>query len=221
MRFRSALGVSRAVALLMTITFPLGSAQANFFWKAPDLSGPPVRGDEPDIGELLPGATPEELRAAVVWRMRSALNVGALQCQFDPTLLTLNQYNHLLDYHRVELSQAFGTLTKYFNRTKKPLKAAQMALDQYGTRTYASFSAVTSQYTFCETASKVGRAALFVPKGQFHVVAETYLREIRKSLGRFGEQSFVFYVPPQTYRYPPFDEKCWKANQLDTRRCAF
>ncbi|PZO88783.1 MAG: hypothetical protein DI623_11945 [Sphingomonas sanxanigenens] len=221
MSFLTARGYFRPVAALLAVATPLASAEANFFWKAPDLSGPPVIGNEPDIGELLPGATPQEMRAAIVWRMRSALNVGALQCQFDPTLLTNNQYNHLLDYHRVELGQAYQTLTGYFKRTKKAPKLAQTALDQYGTRTYSSFSTVTSQFTFCETISKVGRAALFVPKGQFYTVAEKYLREVRKSLGRYGEQSFVFYVPPLDYRYPPLEEKCWKDSRLDTRHCSF
>lgn len=198
------------------------AAPANFFWKAPDMSGAPVRGDEPELHNPLPGATPAELQASLVWMLRAGLNVGALQCQFDPTLLASGQYNHVIDYHRVELGKAYQTLEGYFKRTKKPLKAAQNAFDQYGTRTYSRFSAVSSQYTFCETVSKIGRAALFVPKGQFHTVAEKYLSELRNSLNRHGEQRFTYQILPIVTPMPPLDDKCWdKKGELDTRRCPF
>ena len=193
-------------------------AFANFFWKAPDLSGGPVRGDEPGIGIPLPGATPAELRAALVWNLRSGLNVAALQCQFDPTLLTLNQYNHLLDHHRKELATSFQVLTDYFKRTDK--KAWQTKLDQYGTRTYSGFSVVNAQLTFCDTAAKLGKAALFAPKGQLYTVAEGRMREFRNSLRLGGEQQFRFWVPSTLASLPSFDERCWKRNELRDR-CRF
>ncbi|MBO0236674.1 hypothetical protein, partial [Vibrio parahaemolyticus] len=88
------------------------AAPAAFFWKAPNLKGEPVTGLEPGIlTNALPGATPAGLRAALVWNLRSGLTVAALQCQFEPTLLTRNQYNAMLDNHRDELAQAYQTLS--------------------------------------------------------------------------------------------------------------
>lgn len=193
------------------------SASAALFWKAPDLRGEPVIGSEPGIlTGTLPGATPAELRAALVWNLRSGLNVAALQCQFEPTLLTRNQYNAMLDNHRDELASAYRVLSGYFTRTDK--KNGQTKLDQYGTRTYSSFSTVLGQLTFCETAGSVGKQAIFAPKGQLYKVAEERMRELRKSLALGGEQQFVFWIPPYTPVLPPFDNRCWdKRDQLNNR----
>ena len=65
------------------------SASAQFFLQSRDFSGAAVTGEESDLGQALPGATSAEMRAALVWHMRAALNVAALQCQFEPTLLTV------------------------------------------------------------------------------------------------------------------------------------
>ena len=206
--------------LLAAIAVPAllpGAASAAFFWKPPDLRGEPVTGAEPGVlTNALPGATPAELRAALVWNLRSGLNVAALQCQFEPTLLTRNQYNTMLDNHRDELAKAYQTLSNYFTRTDK--KGGQTKLDQYGTRTYSSFSTVLGQYTFCETASAIGREAIFMPRGQLYKVAEERMRELRKSLALAGEQQFNYWVPVQTLLLPPMEESCWKKNQLRARR---
>jgi hypothetical protein len=196
------------------------SAPAAFFWKAPDLHSEPVTGAEPGIlTGTLPGATPVELRAALVWNLRSGLNVAALQCQFEPTLLTRNQYNAMLDNHRDELAKAYQVLSHYFTRTDR--KNGQTKLDQYGTRTYSSFSTVLAQYTFCEAASSIGREAIFAPRGQLYKVAENRMRELRKSLVLAGEQQFRFWIPPQpALMLPPLDDRCWKENKLrDRKRC--
>ena len=111
-----------------------------------------------------------------VWNLRSGLNVAALQCQFAPTLLTLNHYNHLLGHHEKELAQAFKTLTSYFTRTNKGAKAAQTALDRYGTRAYSGFSTIERD----SSASARPRAPsaakrIFADKGQLHTVAAARL----------------------------------------------
>jgi hypothetical protein len=208
--------LSRYLLSVLTGLVP-AAAPAAFFWKPPNLRGEPVVGTEPGIlASALPGATPAELRAALVWNLRSGLNVAALQCQFEPTLLTRNQYNAMLDNHRDELAQAYQVLSNYFKRTDK--KNGQTKLDQYGTRTYSSFSTVLGQYTFCETASAIGRQAIFTPKGQLYRVAEQRLRELRNSLALAGEQQFTFWIPPYTPLLPPFDNRCWtKKNQLNGR----
>ena len=53
-------------------------ASAQFFFKSRDLTGTPVTGSEPGILPSMPGATPDELSAGLVWELRSALNVAAL-----------------------------------------------------------------------------------------------------------------------------------------------
>ena len=63
-------------------------ATAQIFWQAPDFRGTPIVPGEVGIGVPLPGATSDELRASIAWQMRAGLNLMALQCQFDRTLLT-------------------------------------------------------------------------------------------------------------------------------------
>ncbi|MDD1451225.1 hypothetical protein NHF48_009950 [Sphingomonas sp. H160509] len=136
------------------------------------------------------------MRAALVWHMRAALNVAALQCQFEPTLLTVPNYNSILADHGEELKGAFDTLTKYFVRVNKAAgpKAGQTALDQFGTRTYSSFATVAAQYGFCQTAGSIGRDAVFAPRGHFADVALARSRELRNSLIPWGEQRFPRYI---------------------------
>lgn len=208
-------------ALSLAACFLAAPLSAQFYWQPFDTSGAAVQGNDPGIGSPLPGATPIEQRAAIVWNMRAALNVAALQCGFEPTLRSLENYNAILNNHGPELTASFNTLTAYFRRTNKVASAGQKALDTYGTRTYAGFSTVQSQLEFCATASRVGRRALFTPRGSFHVMASEHLREIRNSLIRTGEQQFRFGYPRRVTQMPIFsDERCWKKNKY-TRVCGY
>ena len=196
-------------------------ASAQFFFKSPDLSGPSVTGADPGMTvQALPGATAEEQRAALVWNLRAALNVAALQCQFEPTLLTLNNYNDLLDTHADELKRSYELLGKYFERTAKTKKEGQTALDQFGTRTYSSFNAVASQYNFCQAAGEIGRQALYAPRGSFGVVAQEQMRKLRNSLVPAGEQQFPggIYQRPLANMEPLTRPKCWKKGEW-VKRC--
>ena len=56
------------------------------------------------VGLPLPGATPAEYRAHLLWNLRSGLNVAALQCQFSPYLRAVDNYNALLAHHARELA---------------------------------------------------------------------------------------------------------------------
>ena len=217
------MNVLRCVSLLAAIggiAFAQPAA-AQFFLQTPDIHGAPVRGDEPGIGETMPGATDAEVRAELVWNMRSGLNVAALQCQFEPTLMSVQNYNVLLYNHRAELKAAFDTLTKYFTRTNKAAKAGQTALDRFGTRTYTGFTAVASQYGFCQTAAAIAAEAAMAPRGTFHDIAAAHMRELRTSLIRqFSEQRFprfqVTHFPP----LPRLDPICWdKKNQWSEKKC--
>lgn len=209
--------IAASLIAIAAIGSGAGEAQAQLFLKAPDFSGPPVTGTEPGMMLAMPGARPEEVRAGLVWSMRAALNVAALQCQFEPTLLTLNQYNYLISNHSAEFASAYSTLNSYFKRTNKNPKAAQVAIDQFGTRTYSGFSTVQGQLGFCTTASRVGRTALFAPRGAIGDVAARRMSELRNSLKPASDliySRFTIY-PPYRAPYIPLEDRCWdRKNEL-------
>ncbi len=208
-------------ALCLAASLLAAPVSAQFYWQPAETAGAALQGYEAGMGSPLAGANAAEQRAAIVWNMRSALNVAALQCGFEPTLRSLENYNAILNNHSAELNASFATLTAYFRRSNKTVAAGQKALDTYGTRTYAGFSTVQSQLEFCATASRIGRRALFTPRGSFHVMASEHLREIRNSLKRTGEQQFRFGYPRRITQMPIFsDERCWKKNKY-TRACGY
>jgi hypothetical protein len=203
--------------------FVSAPASAQFFMKSPTLASGRVTGEEPGIvGQPLPGASPEERRAALVWSLRAALNVAALQCQFDPTLLTLGNYNAVLKDHEVELRNSYDTLEKYFVRSAKAKKAGQTELDRFGTRTYSSFSTVSGQLTFCQTAASIGHEALFAKRGDFGDLAFDRIRELRASLTGWGDQYRInpSFAMPSIGRTPAFgNKKCWKKDTYQPSKC--
>ncbi|WP_375426987.1 hypothetical protein [uncultured Sphingomonas sp.] len=216
--------VLRVAAGAVLAMYASGAAplSAQFYLQSKPLAGQPVKGDEPGIiGSPLPGATPDELRAGLVWTMRAALNVAALQCQFEPTLGTVRNYNALLVDHRDELKNSFDVLTKYFVRTGKTKKEGQTALDQFGTRIYSSYATVGAQRGFCQTANTIGTDANFTPRGHFFELAEARMQEVRNSLVPFGEQRF----PRNDWREiavvrPRLDAMCWnKKGEWRANKC--
>jgi len=208
LRIRIGLTLAGALAALSAAA----PASAQFFIKPPALEGEVVTGAEPGItGVELPGATPAELRAALVWNLRAALNVAALQCDFNPTMLTVPNYNAVIKDHAVELKKSYDALRAYFLRVnKKNVKLGQNALDTFGTRVYSGFSTISAQFTFCATANKLGQRALFTPAGRLGEMAGEHMRELRNSLKLSGEQLFAYpawYPEPYT---PPFSRAdCW------------
>ncbi|MEI5686190.1 hypothetical protein [Sphingomonas kyungheensis] len=195
-------------------------ASAQFFLRSHDFRGETVKGHEDGLGQVLPGATEAELRAAMAWNVRAGLNVAALQCQFEPTLLTVPNYNAVLKDHEAELKTSFDTLTKYFTRINKTPKAGQAALDQFGTRTYSGYATVAAQYGFCQTASAIGRDATFVPRGSFGDFAMDHVRELRNSLTPYGEQQFTRYLGRDYASQPRLDAICWnKKGEWVTKKC--
>ena len=214
---RTALALGGAAIGLMAVTTP---ASAQFFLRSHDFRGEAVKGHENGLGQALPGATDAELRAAMAWNMRAALNVAALQCQFEPTLLTVTNYNAVLKDHEAELKGSFDTLTKYFTRTAKTAKAGQQALDQFGTRTYSAFATVAAQFGFCQTASEIGRDATFVPRGSFGDLAMSRIRELRNSLTPYGEQHFQRYLGRDYASQPRVDPVCYnKKGEWVAKKC--
>lgn len=208
--------VAAAIGAALLVPAP---ASAQFFYQPPTLERGTVIGTEPGIA--LPGATPVETEAALVWNLRAALNVAALQCGFAPTLLTETNYNAMLRDHDVELKRSFDTLGKYFVRVNKSKPKGQNALDQYGTRIYSGYSTVAGQYTFCMTANSVGRDAIFAPRGGLADVSRARLRELRASLLPGGEQRFPgFVMRTWTMPYLPNPSgRCWKSNTYQDSKC--
>ena len=184
-----------AVTAALSVAAFATPASAQFFFQPHDMSGPPIRGDEPGL-PTLPGATPDEIRANLVWNLRSALNVAALQCQFEPTLLTVENYNVALANHKDEFKKSFDTLVKYFNRTAKGVKPGQTAMDRYGTRTYSAFTTVAAQYGFCQTAAQVAAAAAYAPRGTVYEVAVNNMSAMRNALVPWGEEKAVPVATP-------------------------
>lgn len=210
------------IAAAMAAFLAAAPAHAQFFFKPADLRGAPVTGMEPEIvGQAMPGASPAESRAALVWNLRAALNVAALQCDFEKTLLAPENYNGMLTNHKLELKDTYDTLTKYFLRTAGGVKAGQQELDRFGTRVYSGFSTISAQYSFCQTAGSIGREALFTPRGQLYRLAENRMRELRKSLIPWGEQQFPAGIGlahvsvPQSFG----DKRCWNGDSWNASRC--
>jgi hypothetical protein len=199
-------------------------ASAQFFLKPAVLATGRVTGEEPGMtGPALPGATADELRAALAWNLRAALNVAALQCQFEPTLLSVDNYNSLIKDHSNELRDSYATLEKYFIRAYKNKKQGQLELDKYGTRIYSGFSTVQGQLSFCQTAAAIGHDAVFVKPGKFTDLALDRIKELRASLGPWGEQyrpSGYMVTGMGMTRMPPFgDNKCWKKGMYQAKKC--
>jgi len=158
----------------------------------------------------LPNLTPTEARADKVWALRAGLNVAALQCQFSPFLATVPTYNALLRQHSDEMSSAFKTMTGYFVRTKG--KTGQRAFDSYATRTNQSWASFDGQISFCDTAAKVGRKALSVPKGQLGEFADAELAALRLSVDTKQDQLLVprleWAIVPQLTDPCPGKRRC-------------
>lgn len=195
-------------------------ASAQFYLNPPKLPAGPVTGSEAGIVLPLPDATPEEQQAGLLWSMRSGLNVAALQCGFEPTLLTLGNYNAILNNHNAELKGAFDTLSKYFKRTNKTAKLGQSAFDTYGTKTYQNFTPVAAQRMFCQVADSVGRDALWAPKGGLAQVAVNRMREFRSSLVFTREPQTVNpWLSPGIATIPSLADRCWDGKGRWRDRC--
>lgn len=203
-------------AMLLAVVGAAGAqpAAAQFYWSPPDFSAPPLTDVTAATALGLPGATAAEIRAGLVWNLRAALNVAALQCQFEPTLLAISNYNAMIAHHDAELDSAQAAVLGYFQRTAGKGRPGQAAADQYGTRIYSGYSAVQAQRGFCQAAAAVGRDAIFADRGTLHEVARKGLSSIKKSLVATGEQAYGEPGRSYSLALPSFDPKCWKKGQM-------
>jgi hypothetical protein len=173
-------GAAALAALTMFGLAMPAAAPAQLFLVPPSYPSAPIDGSDPLVGLPLPGATPAEYRAHVLWNLRSGLNVAALQCQFSPFLRTVANYNAILAHHNRELAAAYTALEGYFRRVNG--RNGPRQFDLYSTQTYNGFSTLDGQLGFCQTAARIGREALATPKGQFGQLAINRMREFRASL---------------------------------------
>jgi len=196
-------------------------AQAQFFFTPHDMTAPPVTGSEPRYAADFPGATPLEVRSALVWQMRAALNVAALQCQFEPTLMSVPNYNAILFNHKDEIKKSYDTVSKYFIRTNKTVRAGQNALDHFDTRNYSSFTTVNAQYGFCQTAARVALRAAIAPRGQFGKIALEETATLRNALVYWGDERFPRHPSVNAMaRVPNLDPQCWgKKGEWVEKKC--
>lgn len=176
-------GLARATARSITILAAFAStvASGQVLLYPTTFPTSPIDPADPLVGVPLPGATPAEARAGLVWNMRSGLNVAALQCQFSPYLRTVDNYNGILAHHSRELAAAYAALEGYFRRIHGPRNGPRR-FDDYSTQTYNNFSTLQAQLGFCQTASRIGKDVLARPKGQFAAAAQARMRELRSSL---------------------------------------
>lgn len=194
-----------------------GTASAQIYLNSPDFQGGPIEPGDPLVGLPMPGATPAELRAHMVWNLRAGLNVAALACQFSPYLRTVGNYNALLAHHSGELATAYTTLEGYFRRIAG--RTGPRRFDEYSTQTYNNFSTLQGQLGFCQTASRIAKEALAARKGEFAQLAGMRLRELRNSL-RPAYDSYSF--PRAAIRLTPITlarHDCSRLPRRERREC--
>jgi hypothetical protein len=182
----------------------------------PQIQSAPIVANDPLVGLPLPGATPAEYRAHLLWNLRSGLNVAALQCQFSPYLRTVDNYNALLAHHARELAAAYRALEGYFRRVGGA--AGPRRFDDYSTQTYNNFSTLQAQFGFCQIASRIGREALARRKGELHLVAAERMRALRNSL-RPAFESYSFTRTPVRVSAVNLVADCRQLPRRERREC--
>ena len=80
--------MARILGLLAAAAIPPTPADAYLYWTSPQLAGAPIVGDEAGIALPLPGATPKEISANLLWTLRAGLNVASTStpCETTPDL---------------------------------------------------------------------------------------------------------------------------------------
>ena len=174
------------------LAVPTG-APAQLYLNSPAFQSGPIEPNDPLVGLPIPGATPAEYRAHLIWNLRAGLNVAALQCQFSPYLRTVGNYNSFLAHHNRELAAAYTALEGYFRRVAG--RTGPRQFDLYSTQTYNNFSTLQAQLGFCQTAARIGKEALATRKGELGQLAQARMRELRSSLTP-AYDSFTFVRQP-------------------------
>lgn len=205
-------GLKAAVLTAVASLFAAAPATAQVLLYDPQIPSGPIEPGDPMVGVPLPGANAAELRAHLMWNVRSGLNVAALQCQFSPYLRTVDNYNGVIDHHAAELRQAYTALEGYFRRVHG--RTGPRQFDDYSTQTYNNFSTLHAQLGFCQTAARIGRELLAARRGEFYTVASARMRELRNSLTPFHD-TYMFTRTPIALGSMTFAVNC---SQIQNRR---
>jgi hypothetical protein len=218
-RFNKRLKAAFLAAAIGAVAAPQ-TASAQMFVTDPDYKRGPIDGSDSLVGIPVPGATPAEYRAHLLWNLRAGLNVAALQCQFSPYLRAVDNYNGILAHHSDELAEAYTLMNNYFKRVQGNPAKGQKAFDDYTTSTYNNFSTLYAQYGFCQTATSIAKEALLQPKGQFQTLAQNRMRELRNSLTPAYDRPLT-YNPYQIRMptLPPLEERCFDKKGRLVRSC--
>lgn len=207
-------------SLAATLLTAPAAAPAQLFVTDPVYPTGPIDGSDPLVGLALPGATPAEYRAHLLWNLRSGLNVAALQCQFSPFLRTVDSYNTFINQHARELQAAYDALQAYFRRAGA--RAPGGSFDRYSTQTYNNFSTLQAQFGFCQTAARIGKETLRVRRGELGQFAATRMRELRSSLVPTSDYYLFDRQPviltPLNFAPPPRPD-CSQLRGRDRRNC--
>jgi hypothetical protein len=221
MRMRGGLRTAWIAAALIAGSTAPETASAQFYLTRPDMKAGPIEPNDPLVGLPIPGATPAEYRANLLWNFRAGLNVAALQCQFSPFLRAAPNYNALLAHHSEELANAYTTINAYFKRRDGAVQGPK-AFDEYSTQTYNNFSTLQAQLGFCQTAADIMKSALATPKGQLVNFAMQRMRELRNSLIPVVDPSTA---PNNPYAItlqpiPSMADQCWDKRDDLKPECA-
>lgn len=219
MRNRLKNGLIAAALASFSFAFFPTAASAQMFLTQPNFRPGPIDGSDPLVGIPIPGATPTEYRAHLLWNLRAGLNVAALQCQFSPYLRAVSNYNGILAHHSAELATAYTALNGYFKRVHGA--KGQKLFDDYSTMTYNGFSTLQAQYGFCQVATEIAKQALATPKSQLHLTAGRRMRELRNSLVPVYEKRPVYNpYTIQLTAIPPLRAECWTKKNRFREKCA-
>src|SRR3546814_17733169 len=121
------------------------AVSAQMFITDPGFATGPIQGSDPLVGLPIPGATPEEFRARLLWNLRAGLNVAALQCPFSPFFRPVDTSHGLLAHHSESLAAAYEPLGDSFKQTHVS-KVGHPLFDHYTTMTSHTFDRHTVVY---------------------------------------------------------------------------
>ena len=217
MKVFSGLKTAMLAGLTLAAAAAPQAARAQLFLYDPDFRAGPIEASDPLVGIPLPGATPAEYRAHLIWNLRSGLNVAALQCQFSPYLRTVDNYNGILAHHARELAAAYTALEGYFRRVAG--RNGPRRFDDYSTQTYNNFSTLQAQLGFCQTASRISKDALMRRQGEFAALATARLRELRNSLTPAYDALVFTRMPIQPRALSLAPPDCRSLPRAERRAC--
>lgn len=209
----------KALALIGPASLALAApapASAQLYLYEPNFQSGPIEASDPVVGLPIPGATAAEYRAHLLWNLRAGLNVAALQCQFSPYLRTVDNYNALLAHHSRELASAYQALEAYFRRVHG--NTGPRRFDEYSTQTYNNFSTLHAQLGFCQTAAKIAKESLAIPKGQLQTLAAARMRALRNSLVPLYD-SYAFQRQPIRLSPITLVPDCTRLTGRERRNC--